>query len=150
MQTICMRKANTPAAKEFTRHDRHRLGKALKSTEEATLYQRIQAVWLMAQGYAVSDISRSTGSPRRSIHRWQQRYLKADQVQDLPDKPRIGRPKAAPVLTAECILEVLRSDPLEQGYSSSLWTVALLTQHFNERHGHSLSAATLRRRMKQT
>jgi transposase len=113
------------------------------------LYQRLQAVWLMAQGYGVPEISHITKSPRRSVYRWVQRYLHAHSIQDLQDTPRAGRPKTAPALTPQRILEALHSDPLAAGYTTTVWTVPLLARHLSQHLDCAVQAHTLRRRMKQ-
>lgn len=136
-------------ASEFNGSDRRRLTQALKRTQEAALYQRIQAVWLLAQGYALSDVMQVTHSSKRSIYRWARRYLRTRCIHDLQDAPRPGRPKAAPTLTAEQILEALQRDPLDAGYTTTVWTVPLLAQYLTQRYGCSISAYTLRRRIKQ-
>ena len=60
------------------------------------MYQRIQAVLLIARGYSVDDVARITGSLRRLIYHWIQRYLRRHRVDDLDDASRTGRMHRVP------------------------------------------------------
>ena len=143
-----MRKAQSPAELGFTRHDRRRLAKALGQARQAKVYQRIQAVLLTAQGYAVDEVARIVGSQRRSVYHWVQRYLKHHCVADLYDTPRSGRPRAAGQITQARLLRELARDPLKLGYNTTVWTAALLARHLSQRYGSPITPRTLRRRMK--
>ena len=70
-----MRKARSPAELGFTDHDRRRLATALHQAQEAKVFQRIQAVLLIAQGYSVDEVVRITRSQQRSVYYWMHRYL---------------------------------------------------------------------------
>ena len=50
-----MRKARSPAERGFTDHDRRRLATALHQAQDVRVYQRVQAVLLIAQGYSVDS-----------------------------------------------------------------------------------------------
>src|SRR5262245_44329290 len=78
-----MRKARSPAELGFTSHDRRRLATALHQAQEAKVYQRVQAVLLIAQGYSVDEVARIIGSQQRSVYYWVHRYLDHHRVADL-------------------------------------------------------------------
>jgi transposase len=63
---------------------------ALHQAEEAKVYQRVQAVLLVAQGYSVDEVVRITGSQQRSVYHWVHRYLDHHRVADLFDASRAG------------------------------------------------------------
>jgi len=144
-----MRKAQSPAELGFTGHDRRRLAKALDQVREAKVYQRIQAVLLIAQGSSVDGVAHITGSQRRSIDHWVQRYLSHHCVADLSDAPRSGRPRAAGQITPIRLLRELARDPLNLGYNTTVWTTALLARHLSQRYASAITPRTLRRRMKE-
>ena len=113
------------------------------------MYQRIQAVLLIARGYSVDDVARITGSLRRLIYHWIQRYLRRHRVDDLDDASRTGRPRVAPKITKARILRELARDPLKLGYNTTVWTTALLARQLSRRYDTQITARTLRRRMKE-
>lgn len=90
-----------------------------------------------------------TGFSQRSLYRLVNRYLAAHQTAVLRDSMRSGRPTVAPKITETRILQALQRVPLGLGYRTTVWTVELLAQHLSERYDCSISARTLRRRMKQ-
>jgi transposase len=67
----------------------------------------------------------------------------------LADRPRSGRPRAAPVLTAERLAAVLEVDPRTLGYRATTWTAPLLAQYLRTDHGLAVSERTLRRRLRE-
>src|SRR5262245_27412487 len=71
------------------------------------VYQRVQAVLLIAQGYSVDEVVRITRSQQRSVYYWMHRYLDHHRVADLYDASRTGRPRAAAQITKACILREL-------------------------------------------
>ena len=144
-----MRKTQSPAERGFTGHDRRRLAKALHQAQEVKVYQRIQAVLLIAQGYSVDEVAHIVGSQRRSVYYWMHRYLDHHRVADLYDGPRTGRPPTAPQITKARILRELARDPLKLSYSTTVWTVPLLASHLSQLYHSQVTPRTLRRRMKE-
>jgi len=144
-----MRKTQSPADLGLTGHDRRRLVKALHQAQEVKVYQRIQAVLLIAQGYSIDEVARIIGGQRRSVYNWMHRYLDHHRVADLYDAPRAGRPPTAAQITKERILRELARDPLKLGYNTTVWTVALLASHLSQRYHSQITPRTLRRRMKE-
>ena len=144
-----MRKAQSPVELGFTGHDRRRLAKALHQAQEAKVYQRIQAVLLIAQGYSVDEVASIVGGRRRAVYYWMHRYLDHHRVDDLWDASRTGRPRMAAQITEARILRELGRDPLKLGYNTTVWTVALLASHLSRRYHSQITPRTLRRRMKE-
>src|SRR4051812_39171447 len=58
-----------------------------------------------------------------------------------------GRPHSAPRLTPCRLAAALARDPRSCGYQATSWTVPLLRQYLQRRHGITISARTLRRRL---
>ena len=143
-----MQKAARSAEFKFTAHDRQRLADALGRAREARHYKRLQAVSLVADGKSVAEVAHLTGASRQSVYSWARRYAEARCPDALRDAARAGRPRAASDLTGERLLEELRRDPLSLGYSTQVWTVALLAEHLAGRCGCAVTERTLRRRMR--
>src|SRR5436305_978630 len=143
-----MRRARTPQELGFDHHDRRRLTRALERATEARIFRRIQAVLLVALGWAVAEAARVTGARTGAIYDWLRRYLRGHQVASLEDAPRAGRPRAAARVTDARIVREFRRDPLRLGYNTTGWTVALLAAHLGRKYNCPISARTLRRRMR--
>jgi transposase len=135
------------AAKRFVPADRRRLKRALSAACEARLYRRLEAVLLVAEGQTISEAARRVRAPRLSVRRWVARYLAAHDAAALADRLRSGRPRTAPRLTPRCLAAALARDPRACGYQATSWTVSLLRHDLRQRHGITVSARTLRRRL---
>lgn len=133
----------------FRAPDRRRLSKAMTGNLKARMFRRLQAVLLIAEGWSFAEVAAIVGLSLRSVYHLVHRYLHAHRPQDLADRPRSGRPTAAPGLSRTAILQALRRSPLQLGYRTNVWTVPTLALHLNERSGWTVSNRTLRRRMKQ-
>jgi transposase len=132
--------------RQFSTTDRRRLERALSVAHEARLYRRIEAVLLVAEGQPISDAARRVRATRLSVRRWVERYLARDAA-TLTDRPRRGRPHSAPRLTLRRLTAALARDPRGCGYQATSWTVPLLRHYLQQRHGITISARTLRRRL---
>jgi transposase len=143
-----MRRARTPKDLGFDQHDRRRLARALECTTSARTFRRVQAVLLVARGWAVAEVARITGTRLGAIYHWVRRYARTRQVASLEDRPRSGRPRSAAKITDARIVREWRRDPLRLGYNTTGWTVPLLAKHLGDKYGCPISPATLRRRMR--
>lgn len=112
------------------------------------MYRRIQAVLLVAEGRTLVQAAEVTGLSRPAVYFWLGRYVRSRRVEALQDAPRSGRPPTAACISAEHIFEALNCLPSDWGYSSHIWTVALLAAHLERRYGCSIHPDTLRRRMR--
>jgi transposase len=144
-----MRRAKSPAELGFTHHDEPRLKRALKQAIDKRAFQRVQAVLLVAQGRAVSEVAEISGVSARTIYNWVEFYLDQHQITALADAPRSGRPLAAGRITAARILRELGRNPMRIGYRATSWTVKLLADHLSQLYQCAISTHTLRRRMKE-
>lgn len=144
-----MQKANRAAERGFDRYDQRRLARALEHASEVRLYRRLQAVLLVALGWAVREAARLTAARPWAIYDWVRRYLRSHQPESLLDAARSGRPPTAQRITDARILRELRRDPLRLGYNTTGWTVSLLAEHLQQKYGCPISARTLRRRLRR-
>ena len=143
-----MRTPRTPAALGFRDLDCRRLSRAAEACPAVRTYRRLQAVLLTARGWSIRDVARITDLKPWAIYAWLRRYLTNHRPDALTDRPRSGRPKAAPAITDARIVRSLRRDPLRLGYSATTWTVALLAAYLGRTHGCPITPDTLRRRMR--
>src|SRR3954463_16196980 len=141
-----MREHAKSAEQRFSPTDRRRLERALSAAREARLYRRIDAVLLVAEGQPISDVAQHVRATRLSVRRGGGRYLAADDAAVLADRPRRGRPHSAPRPTPRRLAAALARDPRGCGYQATSWTVPLLRQYLQQRHGIAISTRTLRRR----
>jgi transposase len=131
----------------FSPTDRRGLERAFSVAREARFYRRIEAVLLVAEGQPISEVARHVRATRLSVRGWIERYLAAHDAAALADCPRPGRPHSAPRLTPCRLAAALARDPRRCGYQATSWTVPLLRQYLQQRHGITISARTLRRRL---
>jgi transposase len=133
----------------FDPYDRRRLLHALQRAPDVRTSRRLQAVLLVAQGWPVPEVARSTGTRPWAVYSWVRRYLRTHRPDALYDAARPGRPQAASRITAARIARELRRDPLRLGYNTTGWTVALLARHLSRKYRCPISPRTLRRRMRR-
>jgi transposase len=130
----------------FTKRDARTGERALAKTSLAREQERLPALRLLAEGYAVEQMAAVLGLSRPTVDRIADRYLTKRLVESVVDQPRRGRPRTAPAIDGERLREVLEKSPLALGYRHNVWTVPLITMHFRERYGVEVSEMTLRRR----
>lgn len=145
-----MRQAKKPTELGFNRYDAPRLEKALKNACDVRVFQRIQAVLLVARGRAINEVAEIAGVSVQSVYNWVNFYLDRHQVEALEEAPRSGRPPTAGRITAARILREFRRSPIQLGYRTTVWTVELLADRLNQLYQCTISPDTLRRRMKQS
>jgi len=143
-----MRKAKNPSERGFDRYDRRRLSQTLHHVADARTYRRVQALLLVAQGRTVAEAARITGVQPWSVYAWIRTYVQTHHPNSVRDRPRSGRPRVARTITDRRLVREFRRDPRRLGYHATGWTVALLADHLREKYDDSLSARTLRRRMR--
>jgi transposase len=142
-----MRRAKNPAERGFDPYDEQRLAEAEHKVEEVRTYRRIQAVLLVAQGRTVPEVAEIAGVRPWAVYDWIRTYLQTHDPDSLRDTPRPGRPRAAAAITNERIAREIRRDPMQLGYNSTGWTVALLADHLRRKYDSAITVRTLRRRM---
>ena len=122
--------------------------RALGHTQDVRVYRRAQALLLVAEGRTLAEAAHVVGLSRPTVYFWLQRYLQQRRVEALRDGARHGRPKVSADITPEQILLELNCPPSDWGYSTHVWTVALLATHLERRYGCPVNPHTLRRRMR--
>jgi transposase len=133
---------------KFDGHDVRRLRRAIKDAKQARYCRRLITVLLVALGNRPGRVARLTGQSRRTLSLLLGKYARRRRPSDLADRPRTGRPKAVPQLTASRLKHEYLRDPLALGYMATEWTVPLLAGHLRRRCGLPVKPHTLRRRMR--
>lgn len=144
-----MRIAKNPAELGFNRYDEPRLQKSRSQAIEKRIFQRVQAVLLVAQGRTINEVASISGVSVQTVYNWVHLYLDQHDVEALEDNSRDGRPVKAKEITAARILRELKRSPLKLGYRTNVWTVETLALHLNELYDCEITPRTLRRRMKE-
>jgi transposase len=144
-----MRKQRSASAFGFNHYDRGRLHRALSKAKDTRIYIRLKAILLVAQGEPVAKVAKLFDKSKRVVYYWLTTYLKHHQPDALADASRSGRPLAAAAITNKRILSALKRSPLKPGYTTTVWTVALLASYLTERYQCIIRPFTLYRRMKQ-
>jgi transposase len=143
-----MRRARTPHELGYDRYDRQRLARALTRATDLRFFRRVQAVLLLAGGFATPEAAQITGAKPNAVYHWLRLYLRTHWPDSLRDAPRSGRPRVAGRITDARIVREFRRDLLRLGYNTTGWTVALLAQQLGRKYGCPISPRTLRRRMR--
>ena len=127
---------------KFDGTDVRRLRRALAVATHVRWFKRIQTVLLVAAGQPPRRAALLSGQSLWNVYHWVKRYRRRRRPQDLADRPRRGRPHAAPSITPTRIRRELSRDPLELGYMSTEWTVPLLARHLVLTYGCTISTRT--------
>lgn len=144
-----MRNSRSASELGFSHHDKVRLQKAMQTVGDKRTFLRLKAVWLFASGMKITQIASIADKSRQIIYQWINAYLTTHQPDALKDGHRSGRPASALCITDKRIRRELKRNPMQLGYASNVWTVALLAQHLSWLYHCDIHADTLRRRMKQ-
>ena len=109
--------------------------------------ERAHFVLLSMQGYSPPKIGELMGCDTATVRYWLRAYRDRG-LAGLYDAPRSGRPPREKHLAA--IVQAQPGQlPPNYGYLQACWTVALLVWHLRERFRIMVSAATVRRALKQ-
>jgi transposase len=132
----------------FTAGERRRLAASMRRINDARHFRRVQAVWLVAEGFRTREVAVLLGASQRWVNKWVARYRQRRRSPEaLSEGIRSGRPALGAAIACASILALLRCDPLKLGYASSIWTVPLIRTHLREHFGCELSECTLHRRL---
>lgn len=140
---------DTGRRRGFNGHDCRKLRAAVHRVRDGRHLRRVQAALLFGQGRPLGLICSATGLSRQSVYNVARRYRRRHRVQDLADRPRPGRPRAARVIGRRSILAALRVDPRSVGFNATTWTVGLMARYLSARLRVRITPRTLRRRMRQ-
>lgn len=113
----------------------------------STIQIRANAVAAVRDGMRRCDVAAAYGIDRSTLYRWIQRS-KVDSVQGLDRKrsPGSARPRTAPGLSKDALLQLVLTPASQLGFETDLWTTRRLESTLNSQ-GYSLSRRTVNRRL---
>jgi transposase len=124
-----------------------RLRQLVRSSADARVVRRAQAIRLSARGMPPSEIAgildRSCSGIRKIINRFN-----VEGFASLADKPRDGRPSKTTDRYVAMLKEVVQVNPRDLGYPFSCWTLERLRTHLAHKTRVVLSVAHLSRLMR--
>jgi transposase len=125
--------------------ERRRLRASLHETREARVYRRVLAVLEYDRGMPVSEVAKSLGVSRQSVHNWIARGREGSDAAEFCDAPHTGRPARAGAMFDTVLRTPLMLSPETFGYHATYWTVPLLQDQLRENLGEVYSDDTIRR-----
>lgn len=131
----------------LTATQRRNLRDEMERTRDVRVYRRVLAILEVDQGRTVSEVARSLGVTRQSVHNWLREYRHQPCVESLQDQPRPGRPSLSDDSLRKELRALLSQSPREHGYLANVWTVPLLQEHLQHEGEGPLADRTLRREL---
>src|ERR1700761_5700557 len=117
----------------FSAYDRRRLASAMRRTNCVRHFRRLQAVSLVAEGQTTSQTATMLKASRRWVCKCVASYCRRRRPEDLAEGVHSGRPPKVGSISNEELLAEVQSDPVQCGYSTTVWTVPLLRTHLRKR-----------------
>ena len=115
----------------------------VRTSRDATLVRRCQAIVLSTAGQTVPAIARLTGVNASTIHRWLDRF-EAGGIGALVTVWSEGRSPRWDEAYELLLVETARHDPRWYGLEQSTWTCSLLAGYLAERTGIQMSGERVR------
>ena len=101
-----------------------------------------------SQGQAVPQIAKELLLHEHTVRKWIKRYLE-EGIEGLKRKFAPGKSRELREEVKEALLEVIEKSPMEEGYSVSKWTSALLVDFLKNKKGIITSHDTVERALKE-
>ena len=126
-----------------------RLRTELRRSRDVAVYRRAAALMALHHGESVQQAARLLGVSRQSIYNWVATYGAADEVANLQDATRPGRPRL-PVGDLEHLLAgLLAGGEHSGGRTLGGWTARELCERLQSLGRPAVSPATLRRQLRR-
>jgi len=116
--------------------------------EVGRVAMRAHIVLLSARGYTVPEIVKIHDTSNTTVYKWFDRF-DAQGPEGLYDQPRAGRPPKVTDEVKKTLEETLDDPPTQQGYTFTVWTVALLREHIERELDVQVCQDTIRRTLHQ-
>jgi transposase len=114
----------------------------LRKDEKYSQGVRLYAVYQISIGKNSEYLVELYGSSHKSICNWVSRY-NAEGIDGLKDRRRSGRPAKLSMEDKLCLKKAVIENPEDQGYSSGIWTWALVADFIAKRFGVSYKKAQI-------
>jgi transposase len=128
---------------ELSEQARTALVETARTTDDARLRQRCQAVLLSTRGLPQMAIARDLGAGVRTVRGWLQLYRRGG-LEGLRIRWAPGRERRIPDSYAPQVLEWIKAGPLSCGVDRANWTHEELASHLKKKTGIRASETTMR------
>lgn len=122
--------------------------RAMRHDKRPEVRRKAQAVHLLHQGYAVTDVAKMVAVTRQTIYMWHDAWL-AGGVEGMVRREGCGRRYKASPAYERLLEEALVTEPATMGYEFTVWTLDRLLQHLYKQTGIRLSDRTLSNTLKR-
>lgn len=133
-------------------HDRDELRLVVRSTSNADVVRRAQALLWLDEQQPVRTVAAELGVARQTIYNWCERFearAPAPLPERLQDQPRTGRPSTQRAIVLEWLPQLLASNPPAYGFRARHWTAGALRCVIERRSHQPIGLATVRRGLRQ-
>jgi transposase len=117
--------------------------KRMMRQEVGRVSQRAHMVLLSADHHPVPAIAAFFACSRATVRSWLRRFDSLGPA-GLYDEPRSGRPRKVDARVKETVSGLLHTDPRQEGYLATFWTVAMLALAVAKSLAVELSASSIR------
>lgn len=120
----------------------------IRSTGDAILLRRAQALFWLGSGDSVVDVARHLCVSRATIYNWIDHFQQRahlDLTARLSDAERSGRPAKFAGVIDPIIAQLVDTDPRDFGYHQTIWTADLLRLHLCKHHHLDASVPSVKR-----
>jgi transposase len=114
----------------------------LRKDEKFSKGVRLYAVYQIALGKKAEEVQALYCSSHKSICNWVHRY-NTEGIEGLKDKPRSGRRSRLSSEQKEILKAVILQSPMEEGFSSGVWTWALVAEYIKNKFSVSYKKANI-------
>ncbi len=121
------------------------LSETLHRTYDARVYKRTLAVLDCGRGRSKTEVARSLGVTRQSVHNWVCRYCCDGEPAVLDDAPKSERRRKADEAVETLVQALMMVSPERCGYHATHWTIPLLRDQVSKNLDRQCSAMTMRR-----
>jgi len=133
---------------EIPRPVRRRLKQIMQKSKDIKYARRAQAILLLHEGYAVSEVARRLCAARSAIGYWRTRLEQFGEAGLAPERP--GRkPYTVNEEVGAHLLMLVTKEPSDYGYLPSRWTTEMLSEQVGQDLGILIHASTVRRLLPQ-
>jgi transposase len=138
---------NDDAPFTLTAQQRARVQQLVRTTLDARLLRRGQAILWRASGESTACIAQRLAVSRQTVHNWltQFRTRPGAAAARLADAERSGRPPPAQGIIDPLVAELIDGDPRDYSYAATVWTAPLLQRYLAEQHEFAVSEISVRR-----
>jgi putative transposase len=114
--------------------DIEEIKKGLSKNEKYSQAIRLHAVYQVAKGKPIQEVSDMYNVSEKAIYNWVHRY-NAEGLKGLCDRPHSGRPSRLSITQKEILRQTIKDKPEKEGYPSGTWTGAMAISYIAKTFG---------------